>query len=191
MLYALALGALISACPAKPNTMREGTQMSKHEDRIKSEAAQQMSWNAGDVVVETIDAIELGGCHFYGAFHATKPTGAPLAYAVLANGEVVGQAKQDAVDAIAAGCRTDGASAKSWAELLARFDTKVAPGQVLYAPPPPISEGDAPDARIQAPKLDNGTLTFFTHNMHTDRTYVVTAKVSDGAVSDVEAKNHN
>lgn len=164
--------------------------MSNHEVQIQNVAAQQMGWNAADVVVEPITEIGLSAGSFYAASHRTHPIDGAMTYAVLPSGEVIGEASAAAIDAIAANCQAEGANAKSWAELMVRFDARVGPGRVLYAPPPPISVGDAPDARIHAPLLEGETLSFFTHNMHTARTYVVTANVAGGKVSDVVKQRH-
>lgn len=160
--------------------------MSKHEEKIRSVVAAEMSWSASDVVVKPVAELSLPGCHFFAAHHATKPTHDVSSYAVLPNGEVVGQAKETAVDVITAACKADGASAKTWAELLVRFHPAARPGQVLYAPRPPRAEGEAPDARVKAPALEGGVLKFFTHNVELGKDYEVTAKIVGGKASAVK-----
>src|SRR5688572_13451740 len=119
------------ACTANVNhSQSEAADMSKDEQAIKRAAAAEKGWREDELDVKPLPAIQLGKCPFYTVSHRVKPVHEAATYAHLPNGTVASQGDRAALEKILELCDPSGASAGTWAELLARFHWDVGPGRV-------------------------------------------------------------
>ena len=90
-------------------------------------------WEPGDIEIKEPERIRMPPCSFFSVTHKVRPVHSALNYAVLPDGGVVSRREKDAATKIFAACAAEtGASAGSWAEVLARFHPEVGPGTVVY-----------------------------------------------------------
>src|SRR5258708_3739616 len=114
-----ALLGVVSACAANAQAPKERSEMPGDADTVRRFAAIEKTWKEDETSVARFSGITLEPCHFYTVTHEKQPIQEAPTYALLPSGEVVSQADERAVGRILAACDTSGASAASWAELLA------------------------------------------------------------------------
>jgi hypothetical protein len=185
------MGVSLSACSQE--SMMTNASPSKQPDAVKAAVAQQLSWDQGDIEVGRVEKLDRGGCRFYRASNPARTDAAPVEYAFLPDGSLVGGDREQAkasVGALLQACGSE-APAEWWAQVVSRF---AGTGGLVVDENAPSAIRRLRKAGIQghAPSLrrdgDSTVLTYFSNDYERSRTREVTATLDAQGRLSVESK---
>src|SRR5688500_9791709 len=191
LLFAGWMGVSLSACSQE--SMMTNASASKQPDAVKAAAAQQRGWDQGDIEVGRVEKLDRGGCRFYRASNPARTDAAPVEYAFLPDGSLVGGDREQTkarVGALLQACGSD-APADWWAQVVSRF---AGTGGLVVDENAPSAIRRLRKAGIQdpAPSLrrdgDSTVLTYFSNDYELSRTREVTATLDAQGRLSVESK---
>ncbi len=187
--FAACMGASVAACSQEP-----GMNASPNApDAVKAAAAKHAGWDPADVEVGQVEGLDRGGCRFYRASNPARTDAAPIEYATLPDGSLVGGDAAQArarIGAVLQSCGRD-APADWWAQVVGRY---AGTGGV------PVDENAGSairrlrEAGIQdhAPRLHRDgastVLVYYTHDYERGRTQEVTATLDAGGRLSVQSR---
>lgn len=188
-LFAACMGASVAACSQEP-----GMNASPNApDAVKAAAAQHAGWDPADVQVGQVEGLDRGGCRFYRASNPSRTDAAPIEYATLPDGTLVGGDAAQARERIGAVLQScgRGAPATWWAQVVSRY---AGSGGVLVDENAGSAIRRLREAGIQdhAPQLRSDgpatVLVYYTHDYERGRTQEVTATLDAGGRLSVQSR---
>lgn len=192
LLFAGWMGVSLSAC-SQESSMMTNVSASEQPDAVKAAVAQQLGWDQGDIEVGRVEKLDRGGCRFYRASNPARIDAAPVEYAFLPDGSLLGGDREQArarVGTLLQACGSD-APADWWAQVVSRF---AGTGGVVVDENAPSAIRRLRKAGIadHAPGLrrdgDSIVLTYFSNDYELGRTREVTATLDAQGRLSVESK---